>query len=149
MDERPSVLIVDDDGVIREALRVWLEDSGYPVLEAEDGIAALYILDHTQSDVVIVTDYAMPQLDGRALIDFVTHSAELSKRTTFVYMTAGTRILSPVFSGELQELGVPVLRKPFDLEALTRTVAEAEAQLRTRRALPAAPEAEHRRDAQH
>ncbi len=65
MGERIPVLIVDDDEVIRDALREWLEDQEYPVLEAEDGIDALYILDHTPSAVVIVTDYAMPRLDGR------------------------------------------------------------------------------------
>lgn len=134
MDERTSVLIVDDDQVIRDGLRQWLVDSGYETLEAEDGIEALYVLDHTQNDVVIVTDYAMPRLDGRALIDFVMGSPELARRTAFVYMTAGARILSPVFAGELQELGVPVLRKPFDLETLTETVDRAAARLREQRA---------------
>ena len=35
MDERAPVLIVDDDPVIREALREWLEEDGYAVWEAE------------------------------------------------------------------------------------------------------------------
>jgi len=129
MGERVPVLIVDDDEVIRDALREWLDDQGYSVLEAEDGIDALYILDHMSSAVVIVTDYAMPRLDGRGLIDFVTNSANLAKRTAFIYMTAGNRILSAVFAGELQALGVSVLRKPFDLTELTQLVEAAASRL--------------------
>jgi CheY-like chemotaxis protein len=129
MGERVPELIVDDDEVIRDALREWLEDQGFAVLEAADGIDALYILDHTPSAIVIVTDYAMPRLDGRGLIDFVKNSADLAKRTALIYMTAGNRILSAVFTGELQSLGVPVLRKPFELTDLTGLVKEAATRL--------------------
>jgi CheY-like chemotaxis protein len=134
MDERTTghvpVLIVDDDEVTRQALRDWLEDEGYGVWEAADGIDALYILDHEPSAVVVVTDHAMPRLDGRGLLDYVTNSAEMAARTVFIYMTAGDRIISSAFASELAAHGVPVLRKPFDLATLTSTVAEAEARLR-------------------
>jgi CheY-like chemotaxis protein len=135
-DEQPSergehvpVLVVDDDEVIRHAVRDWLAQDGYTVWEASDGVEALNILDHTQGPVVIVADYAMPRLDGRALMEFVSVSAALAQRTAFIYMTAGDRILSGVFAGGLLERGVPLLRKPFDLAALTRAVEQAQAQL--------------------
>jgi CheY-like chemotaxis protein len=130
MDERAPVLIVDDDPVIREALRHWLEDEGYTVWEAEDGIDALHLLDQTPSAVVMVTDYAMPRLDGRALMDFVTDNADWARRTAFIYMTAGNRIISSAFVGELQAMGAAVLRKPFDLTELTLLVEQAQARLR-------------------
>jgi CheY-like chemotaxis protein len=141
MGERVPVLLVDDEEVIRAALRSWLEEDGVPVVEAEDGIEALYILDQTRTPLIIVTDHAMPRLDGRGLVDFVTKNADLARRTVLIYMTAGGRILSPVFAGDLQTLGVQVLRKPFSLEELTRAVAEAEAQLQARLAadVPAEP----------
>jgi CheY-like chemotaxis protein len=129
VDERAPVLLVDDDPVIRTALREWLQADGYAVWEAEDGIDALYILDHAPTAVVLVTDYAMPRLDGRALIDFVAGSPELARRTAFIYITAGDRILSPAFAGDLVARDIPVLRKPFDLAALTRSVEQAQAGL--------------------
>jgi CheY-like chemotaxis protein len=138
-DERPSaagdqvpVLIVDDDPVIRDALRMWLEDDGYTVWQAADGIDALAILEQTPSAVVMVTDYAMPRLDGRGVLDSVVANPDLAARTAFIYITSGVRILSAVFAGELLARGVPLLRKPFDLAALTRAVEEAQARLRRR-----------------
>ena len=132
MPEQAPVLVVDDDEVIRHTLREWLEDEGHTVWEAADGIEALYILDHlddTTTAVVIVTDYAMPRLDGRGLMDFVRLNPDLARRSALIYMTAGERIISPVLAGDLQTAGAPVLRKPFDLATLTRVVEEAQARL--------------------
>jgi CheY-like chemotaxis protein len=137
-DERPPtavgesvpVLIVDDDPVIRDALRMWLQDDGYTVWQAADGIDALHLLDQTPGAVVMVTDYATPRLDGRGLLDVVAASPELERRTAFIYITSGARLLPAMFAGELVARGVPVLRKPFDLDALTRAVEQAQARLR-------------------
>lgn len=133
MSERAPVLLVDDDEVIRHTLREWLEDEGYSVWEAADGIEALYLLDHLEdanTAVVIVTDYSMPRLDGRGLMDFIRLNPDLARRSALIYMTASERIISPVLAGDLQAAGMPVLRKPFDLATLTRVVDTAQAHLR-------------------
>lgn len=132
MPEQAAVLLVDDDEVIRHTLREWLEDEGHTVWEAADGIEALYILDHlddANTAVVIVTDYSMPRLDGRGLMDFIRLNADLATRSALIYMTAGERIISPILAGDLQAAGVPILRKPFDLATLTRLVDEAQTRL--------------------
>ena len=62
-DERPLVLIVDDDDRLREYVRVNLEAEGYSVREAanaEDGLAAL----GEESPDLILLDVMMPQVDG-------------------------------------------------------------------------------------
>jgi CheY-like chemotaxis protein len=128
--ERAPVLVVDDDKVLRDALRMWLEDAGYTVRVAADGFDALAILDQTPGAFIIVADYAMPWLDGRGLLDTVTASPELERRSAFIYMTAAERVLPRTFVGELLARGAPVLRKPFDLDALTRAVEEAQTRLR-------------------
>lgn len=132
MLDRVPVLLVDDDEVLRHTLREWLEDEGYVVWEAADGIEALYLLDHLDSPdsaVVIVTDYAMPRLDGRGLMDFVRLNADIAKRCAFIYMTASERIVSPVLASDLQTAEIPLLRKPFDLATLTHLVDEAQTRL--------------------
>src|SRR5579884_2308277 len=112
MHRLAPILLVDDDEVIRGTLRKWLEDEGYVVWEAADGIEALYLLDHldpANRAVVIVTDYSMPRLDGRGLMDFVRANTNLANRCAFIYMTAGERIISPAFAGDLQTQDIPIL----------------------------------------
>ena len=58
-----NVLVVDDDGHIREVVRFALEKSGYAVEEAADGAAALEAFSHRPFDVVVL-DIIMPELDG-------------------------------------------------------------------------------------
>jgi len=59
--------VVDDDSDSRALLREILEDEGYSVVEAADGLEALERLKAPPVDLV-VTDRAMPKLDGMALL---------------------------------------------------------------------------------
>src|SRR5919199_1386377 len=61
------VLIVEDDAATRRLYKFLLTNGGYPVLEAEDGLAALEQLAHHHCDLVI-TDMNMPRMDGMDLI---------------------------------------------------------------------------------
>ena len=63
----PNVLIVEDDAATRRLYKFLLTNGGYPVLEAEDGVAALEQLALHQCDLVI-TDMNMPRMDGMDLI---------------------------------------------------------------------------------
>jgi CheY-like chemotaxis protein len=56
-------LVVDDDPLIRESLRVWLERDGYATLEAADGISGLELLDEEVIDVLLL-DLALPRVSG-------------------------------------------------------------------------------------
>ncbi|HEY7358104.1 MAG TPA: response regulator, partial [Ktedonobacterales bacterium] len=58
------ILIVDDDSAIRDTLREALEDEGYEVAEAADGIAGLERLRASQENMVVLLDQLMPKLDG-------------------------------------------------------------------------------------
>ena len=59
----PSILVVDDDEVVRLLLHQFLEGAGYQVTEAEDGRQALDILARQSFDLVIM-DISMPGIDG-------------------------------------------------------------------------------------
>src|SRR5215510_3745507 len=58
-----TVLVVDDDGHIREVVRFSLEQAGYRVLEAADGRAAVALFRDQPVDVVVL-DIVMPEQDG-------------------------------------------------------------------------------------
>ncbi len=73
-DERPRVLIVDDEKFIRDILADFLGMEGYHVRTAEDGAAALNELNHAHYDLVI-SDLKMPRMGGIELLEAIgTHA---------------------------------------------------------------------------
>ena len=62
------VLLVDDDAMVRTVLAGQLEESGYQVTQASDGLHALARLDGGEQPDLLVTDFAMPGMNGLALI---------------------------------------------------------------------------------
>lgn len=60
---KATVLIVDDDARIRELLRLYLEQDGFAVTEAENGVAALLLNQQSRPDIIVL-DIMMPVLDG-------------------------------------------------------------------------------------
>lgn len=84
-----TVLLVEDNESLRDVLRCTMEEAGYRVLTAVDGLKALQIAENTPFDVV-VTDILMPELDGLELI------VELKTRNLscpIIAMTGGGSVL--------------------------------------------------------
>ena len=65
VEESPVALVVDDDAATRLMTRLVLEQAGFRVLEADDGVPALAILRSQQVDIVLL-DVMMRPLDGFA-----------------------------------------------------------------------------------
>lgn len=63
------VLLVDDDAMVREVLAGQLEELGYDVAQASDGLAALERLDAGEAVDLLVTDLSMPGMNGLLLIN--------------------------------------------------------------------------------
>ena len=63
IDSSPLVLVADDDFMMRALSRKALEQSGFKVSEAENGLAALSLFDETTPDLVML-DVLMPEMDG-------------------------------------------------------------------------------------
>ena len=61
--EKQKILIVDDDGRIRNLLKIYLEKAGFQVSEAENGLEALLALQNSQPNLIVL-DIMMPVLDG-------------------------------------------------------------------------------------
>jgi CheY-like chemotaxis protein len=106
--------VVDDDRGIRELLRVVLEMEGFDVATASDGEQALDILTASDEGVVVLMDVMMPRLGGLEVCERLTARA-LAERHRVALMTASLL--------EEAECPAPVralLRKPFNLEEVTR-----------------------------
>jgi two-component system OmpR family response regulator len=124
-----AVLVVDDDGHIREVVRFALEKAGHRVAEAADGRAALEAFERSPADVVVL-DIIMPELDG---LEVCRRLRERS-RVPILFLSSRDEELDRVLG---LELGADdYVTKPFSPREL---VARVKAMLR--RAAPPEPAA--------
>lgn len=68
MNKDMSIIVVDDEEIVRESLKEWLLDDGYKVDTAEDGFQALSMMREKSYDVAII-DLKMPKMDGLELME--------------------------------------------------------------------------------
>ena len=112
----PNVLVVEDDAATRRLYKFMLTNGGYPVLEAEDGVAALDQLAKQHFDLVI-TDMNMPRMDGMELIQAIRRDYN------DVYVILITAFGTPDTEKQARRIGAnDYLAKPFDFEELERRV---------------------------
>jgi CheY-like chemotaxis protein len=117
-DNRPNVLIVDDDPGVLQSLELLLSDDCEVVI-SDSSVAALDIATRLHFDVV-VTDFRMPGLNG------VEFAAALKNRITpapYMLMLTGTPSEVKHSLPGASEL-VMVLAKPFDPERMLRWVLQ-------------------------
>jgi two-component system cell cycle sensor histidine kinase/response regulator CckA len=105
-----TVLVVDDDDGVRRIMARKVEQAGYRVLTASDGVEALTILDSGVEVHLVVCDLLMPRLDGYQL---ASRLAALPNAPEIIFMSA--------FRSDL-ELDRPILTKPFRLDDLSAAV---------------------------
>ncbi|PYS47756.1 MAG: hypothetical protein DMF68_15200 [Acidobacteria bacterium] len=84
-----SILVIEDDEVARELMRMSLERRGYKVVVAEDGLQGYEEALRMRPDL-IVTDIKMPAADGVHLVRRVRDTAELSETPILVITGFGT-----------------------------------------------------------
>ena len=113
-----TVLIVEDDPALREALSDTLELAGYPVRTAEEGKGALKVL-RDEPIGMVVSDVQMQPMDGHTLLREIRQShAELP----VLLMTAYGSIEKAVMA--MHDGAIDYLVKPFEAEVLVSKVAE-------------------------
>ena len=116
-----SVLIVDDEALIRWSLAETLGDHGYGVLQAADGQGAVEALTGTSRPVdVIMLDYQLPDSNNLQLLARIR---AMSPRSRVVLMTAfGT----PEIAAEALRLGAfCVVNKPIEMQEVADLVSRA------------------------
>ncbi|HBO0046579.1 two-component system response regulator RssB [Pseudomonas aeruginosa] len=115
-----TLLIIDDDEVVRESLAAYLEDSNFKVLQALNGLQGLQSFESEQPDLVIC-DLRMPQIDGLELIRRIRQTAS----ETPIIVLSGAGVMSDAV--EALRLGAAdYLIKPLeDLAVLEHSVRRA------------------------
>jgi CheY-like chemotaxis protein len=115
-----TVLLVEDEGLVRQLTREILRRNGYRVLEAGDGVEALAILrGHPGRIHLLLTDVVMPRMSGRELVELVR---PLWPDLRILYVS-GYSEEAIARQGQLTE-GVELLAKPYTPGVLTAKIRQ-------------------------
>jgi len=117
--ENITILVIDDETIIRQVFSYYLEDREYRVLTAENGRAGIIIFEREHPDIVL-TDLRMPEADG---LEVLEHIRETSPDTPIVVISGANSLDDAV---QALKLGAwDYLIKPVqDLNLLGYTVDE-------------------------
>jgi len=114
-----TVLVVEDDGALREVTCEFLRQAGYTVLAAKDGTEALTVAEQYQGPIhVLVTDVVMPRMGGSELVE------RLKATRPGIAVLYASGYASQAFSQRILEEGLFFLPKPFTREGMCRKLQE-------------------------
>jgi DNA-binding NtrC family response regulator len=116
MEQKVSILVVDDEEIVRESLSSWLQEDGYDVVTAENGVKALQRLPEKDWTLLLV-DLKMPGMDGLQLMEEVrkTHPELI-----ILIMTAFATVDTAV--NAMKKGAYDYLVKPFNPEDLSLSI---------------------------
>lgn len=118
VEVRKRIFIVDDDHVLRALIQELLEDEGYEVDTAVDGLEALEQLDRQRKVYdALLLDLMMPRLDGLQFLQKV-QQRDLTPLRSIIALSGDEGALQQAAS-----MGIcNTLKKPFDLEVLLELI---------------------------
>ena len=113
-----TILLVEDDEIMRSLTRQLLQEHGYTVVEADDGKSALeWVQSHPGPIHLLLTDVVMRRMSGPELVERLNASHPNLK---VVYMSGYTGEL--IAEREVLRRGITLLEKPFTRTALLNTI---------------------------
>jgi len=112
-----TVLVVEDEPVVRGVILEMLHEEGYRTLEAVDGPSGLRILRTNGRVDLLITDVGLPGMNGRQLAD---QARETRPRLKILFVTGYAE--SVAISEAFLQPGMEMITKPFDLDHLSRRV---------------------------
>jgi PAS domain S-box-containing protein len=114
-----TILVVEDEFVVRDLIVEVLQELAYRTIEAEDGPAALKVLQSTQRIDLVITDIGLPLLNGRQVIE----AARQWRPDLKVLFMTGYAENAAIAEGFL-EPGMSMITKPFAMEALATKIRD-------------------------
>jgi CheY-like chemotaxis protein len=118
MGSTRSLLLVEDDPLVRATLAEALTDAGFEVIEAEDAESALDLIAARGDLVVLLTDINLPGADGFTL---ASAARRLRPGLPVVYASGGTREADPARALK----GAGFLAKPFSVSSAVQALEGA------------------------
>jgi DNA-binding response OmpR family regulator len=131
---KAKVLIVEDDDDLRRGLTRRLQESGYEIVQAQDGVGAVSVARQEHPDVVLL-DLGLPAGDGLKVLERYANLPDLSAIPVVVLTGRDPRTAEPA-TRRLH--AVAFLEKPADNKDLVEAIERA---LRGETALPPTPAA--------
>lgn len=126
-DSEGTVMIVEDDDQLREALAAFLSRSGFGVVQARDGAEAVRLLPSARPDVMVV-DLGMPHLDGEHFVRGLRGLSPASR--TPVVVVSG----QPDGARVAQRIGADsFVKKPFEPAHILKVIRRVSRQHQQRR----------------
>jgi CheY-like chemotaxis protein len=115
---KPVILLAEDEAMLRIIAVEILEDAGFQVFQAGDGVEALELLKANPEISLLISDIKMPRMDGYALVE----AGLAFKPGLKVLLMTGYAQEPPAHL--VKAAAVQILHKPFDLERLCALAAE-------------------------
>lgn len=113
------ILVVDDDPLLRSSIAMVLEDEGYTVELASDGLAAMACVRNERPDVILL-DVMMPNMSGTQVLKELQDNPETADIPVFV-MTA----INGLAAGRVVKGPCVLVEKPFAVDDLLNKIALA------------------------
>jgi CheY-like chemotaxis protein len=114
-----TVLVVEDEPVVRGVITEMLTNEGYRIMEATDGPSGLQILNQEIRIDLLVTDVGMPGMNGR---EFADYAREVRPDLRILFVTGYAQ--SAAMAKGFLKPGMEMITKPFDVEKFSQRVRE-------------------------
>lgn len=115
-----TLMVVEDDPDLRYLMQEALEDYGYTVMAACDGMEGLNLFERHQNDIaLIISDLITPKMAGRELYERIH---EMRQETRFLFVSGYQA--NQISQNFVLTKGFEFLQKPFDLDELAAKVRE-------------------------
>jgi DNA-binding response OmpR family regulator len=116
-----TIVVVDDDSQLAELMREFLSDEGYAVEVCSQGERAFATIRALLPDLIIL-DVRLAEIGGLAVLYLLSTTPETRQIPVLMCTAVSTGEMQP-WEEVLDEKGVPILYKPFDLGRLAAQVA--------------------------
>jgi two-component system chemotaxis sensor kinase CheA len=116
---RQAILVVEDSQFFRSQVKHFIEDAGYPVIEAEDGVSAWELLQERAAEIgLIVTDIEMPRMNGFEL----TRQVKQDPRFAGLPVIALTSLAGAEDRARGKEVGIDEYQVKLDRDNLIQSI---------------------------
>lgn len=114
-----TVLVVEDEPVVRSVITELLRDEGYRIMEATDGPSGLQILNTEIRIDLLVTDIGLPGMNGR---EFADYAREVRPDLKILFVTGYAQ--NAALAGGFLKPGMELITKPFDVDKFSQRVRD-------------------------
>ena len=122
ISDAKTVLVVEDEGLLRDMVRSFLEGCGHRVLEADSGSKALEVWKEREENIdLLLTDMVLPR--GISGLELARGLLERRPQLKVIFTTG--RLVSDLEREAFEKINAWFLQKPFQLGDLIQLVNEA------------------------